>query len=109
MRKRLVLASVLTLTGVIGYLGVRRVEGNVSEQPAFDRETRAVVGATTTFLKALNPEQRRRLQLAFTPQQSAPLCLFFGLPSVNRKYLGGAGTSINDVGLQENLEVPLRT
>jgi hypothetical protein len=60
MRKLVVLASALTLRrALLGYAGVKRVEGKTAEQPASDRETRAVVDDAQCSLKHLAGSRRR--------------------------------------------------
>ena len=57
MIKQVVLASVLTLTLALGYVGMPGVEGKTTEQSGADGQTRAVVEAASAFLKSLNPDQ----------------------------------------------------
>ncbi|MGA7924772.1 MAG: hypothetical protein WCA20_02125 [Candidatus Sulfotelmatobacter sp.] len=80
MRKLVVLASALTLTGALGYVGVKRVEGKTAQQPAPDRETRAVVDAATAFLKTLSTDQRQKVQFTFTPQETGTIARFHRTP-----------------------------
>jgi len=70
MRKLVVLASTLAVTGAFGYISIKRVEGKMAELLGSDRQTRAVVDATTGFLNALNADQRQKVQFAFVPQKA---------------------------------------
>lgn len=76
MSRVVVLASALTLVGIAGYFGVKRVEGKMSAVAASDRQTSAVVEATTAFLKTLTPDQREKVQFAFTPAKSGTMAPF---------------------------------
>jgi hypothetical protein len=76
MIKQVVLASVLTLTLALGYVGMPGVEGKTTEQSGADGQTRAVVEAASAFLKSLNPDQRQRVQFAFTPQKGGTIAPF---------------------------------
>src|SRR4051794_33695763 len=70
MRILIFVACAVTLTGVIGCLGPKRVEGKTVEQPAIDRQTGAVLEATTAFLNSLTADQRQKVQFAFLPQKA---------------------------------------
>jgi hypothetical protein len=64
MRRLAVLASPLAVMRAFGYVSLKHVEGKVTEQPSSDRQTRAVVDATTAFLAPLNIDQRQKVQFA---------------------------------------------
>lgn len=67
--RRAVLATVLAIAGVVGYAGLKRVEGKSADQPAVSPQTRAIVSATTALLSALNADQLHEVQFAFaTPK-----------------------------------------
>ena len=69
MRKLVALTSVLALTGATGYFGTKRVEGKTTEQLSSDRQTLAVMDATTAFLASLTPDERQKVQFVFTTQK----------------------------------------
>lgn len=77
--KKVVLASILTLCGTVGYLGLTRVNGTV-EAGSVSNQTRAVVEATTAFLNTLPPEQRQKVQFAFAPQGTGVKAPFHRIP-----------------------------
>lgn len=66
-------ASALTLIGVIGYVGMRRVQGQTATS---DRQTSAVVDATTAFLRTLSADQRQKVQFVFTLQKTGTIARF---------------------------------
>jgi Protein of unknown function (DUF3500) len=77
MRIKIVLASVFALTLAFGRAdaGLRQFERKAGETSSSDRQARAVVEATTSFLASLSNDQRQKVQFAFTPQKlgtSAP-------------------------------------
>lgn len=76
MKKMLMMAGVLTLVGVVGYVSTSRLEGKMSEQAASDRATQAAANATLAFLETLTPEQRQKVQFPFTPQNVAKEAAF---------------------------------
>ena len=76
MKKQVLLASVVCLAAVIGYAGIRHAEVATSVQAASDNQTSAVVDATNAFLKTLSPDQRQKVQFAFTPQKSGTIARF---------------------------------
>lgn len=77
MSMKIRLAGVVALTLAFGYAGagLQKAEGKVVVSSSSDRQTRAVVEATNSFLVSLTKDQRQKVQFAFTPQKlgaSAP-------------------------------------
>ena len=69
MRREIVLAGAVALTVASGHVSLTRVEAKTIEHTSPDRQTRAVVDATSAFLASLSPDQRQKVQFAFTPQK----------------------------------------
>ena len=63
------LAATVALVATAGYVSIDRAHGKTVEQPASERETRAVVDAASDFLGSLSADQRQKVQFAFTPQK----------------------------------------
>lgn len=68
MKKFWVLVPALAPLATVIYTGTQRAEANIAESTS-SRQTAAVVDATSVFLKSLNPDQRQKVQFAFTPQK----------------------------------------
>ncbi len=69
MGKRMVLAGAVALTVASGYVSLARVGAKMIERTSPDRQTLAVVDATSAFLASLTADQRHKVQFAFTPQK----------------------------------------
>jgi hypothetical protein len=69
VRRFAILATGVALIATASYVSIDQVHGKTIEQPASDRQTQAVVDATSDFLKSLTADQRKRVQFAFTPQK----------------------------------------
>ena len=69
MRRFAILATAVALIATASYVSIDQVHGKTVEQPASDRQTHAVVDATSDFLKSLSADQRQRVQFAFKPQK----------------------------------------
>jgi hypothetical protein len=71
MRMMIVLAGAVALTLAFGHAGagLKEVQGKTVDHSFSDRQTRAVVEATNSFLASLSGDQRQKVQFAFTPQK----------------------------------------
>jgi hypothetical protein len=72
MKRMIVVAGALvTLTFAFGHAEavLQKVEGKATASSSSDRQTRAVVEATNSFLASLNKDQRQKVQFTFTPQK----------------------------------------
>ena len=76
MKRIVVLTSTLVLVGLFATSQLVRVPKKASVQAASDHETQAVVTAASAFLKTLTPEQRSKVQFAFTPQKEGVKAAF---------------------------------
>ena len=65
----MVLAGAVALTVASGYVSLARVGAKMIERTSPDRQTLAVVDATSAFLASLTADQRHKVQFAFTPQK----------------------------------------
>ncbi len=71
MRTMIVLAGAVALTLPFGRSGARlkEVQGKTVHHSSSDRQTRAVVETTNSFLASLRGDQRQKVQFVFTPQK----------------------------------------
>jgi hypothetical protein len=76
LKKIVVLASVLTVGAICGYLGaVHAAPKNVQGKDAA-AQTKQVARAATAFLNTLSAEQRQKVTFGFTPQKTAVIVRF---------------------------------
>ncbi len=69
MKGLAIFTATAALIATASYVSIEQVHGQALEQPASDRQTRAVVDATSDFLKSLSADQRQKVQFAFTTQK----------------------------------------
>ena len=100
MKRIVVLTSTLVLAGLFATSQLVRVSKTAAVQAASDHETQAVVTAASAFLKTLTPEQRSKVQFAFTPQKEGVKAAFHrtadggvapGAPAAGQGGPGGPG------------------
>jgi hypothetical protein len=87
--------SGITLRVVLGYIGTQRLEVKAAEQSS-DRQTSAVVDATTAFLKSLSTDQRQKVQFAFAPEKLGVIAPFHRTSDGGGGGMGPAGGFIGE-------------
>jgi Protein of unknown function (DUF3500) len=76
VKRKPLLVTLVAVTAAFTCVGLLRRGLTIPVQAAADHQTSALVDATNAFLKMLRPDQRQKVQFAFTPQKSGTIARF---------------------------------
>lgn len=76
MQRIVMVASVLSVGALCGYLGTVRPAAQSVQHEDAAAQTKQVTQAATAFLNTLNAEQRQKVSFEFTPQKTAVIARF---------------------------------